>query len=154
MLIKKMPPVNIVLLFIVAGIIVAAIFGVIKFIGNEDATDNKYTESSYNKLLSKYYTDSLSGTNLSRFGTIEIAIYDPYKERKKPAVQCNIYGRESVSEKKEAIALTEVLNIFPPHTWEGEFLYRTCEQRHCRLITIPLHEPNERTVSEWTNIEN
>jgi hypothetical protein len=151
MFLKKIPPVNIVLFFIMIGIVAAAILGVKKFIDSEDDPWDNYVESSYNKSLSRYYTDSLSETKLSRFGKIEIAIYDPYKQRAKPAVVCRIYSNRSVSLEKEAIALTEVLNIFPPDTWDGEFYYRMCDQYHCRLITIPLHSPYERTEKEWTN---
>jgi hypothetical protein len=151
MFLKKIPPINIALFFIMIGIVVAAIVGAKKFMDSEDDLGNIYVESSYNKSLSQYYTDSLSGTKLSRFGKIEIAIYDPYKQRVKPAVICKIYSNGSVSLKKEAIALTEVLHFFPSATWDGEFYYRICEQYHCRLITIPLHSPHERTEREWTN---
>jgi len=123
-MLKKIPPVNIVLFVVMLGIVTAAIFGVMKFVKSSNPTSN-YVETSYNAALSKHYTDSLAHTPLAELGNVTIAIYDSIEDMHQSFVLCKIKNNQEVLPyyefKKRSI--TTLLTLFPHESWYGEVSY-------------------------------
>lgn len=141
MILKRIPPINIVLFFIMLGIVTAATIGVIRFIKSNDDPNDNYVENTYNPSLSKHYTDSLSHTPLAELGNVEISIYDSIENMHKSFVLCRIKNNEAAFSyyevcKRSVIALTA---LFPDETWEGEITYSISEPTRYRSSTFPIH---------------
>jgi hypothetical protein len=150
MFLKKVPPINIVLFFIMSGVITAAIIGVIRFVKSNDNPNDNYVEATYNVPLSKHYTDSLSHTPLGELGKIEILIYDSVENKPWSFVICKIKNdHEAFSYYEvEKRSITTLLTLFPHEAWYSEVSYSISEPNSWRNATFGLPYQIPETFSE------
>ncbi|WP_207515355.1 hypothetical protein [Longitalea luteola] len=140
MFLKKIPPVNFVLFVLILGVIGASIYGLTLLAEQADNAENNYVESTFNKILSRHYTDSFSRTPIGAIGKIEISIYDSVENMDKPFVLCSIitHRRYRWSDMKR-MAVPIFLGVFPNETWFGEFNYQVKQPTYFRSATVALH---------------
>lgn len=151
MILKKIPPINIVLFFIMLGVITAGIIGLIRFVKSNDNPNDNFVENTYNPSLSKHYTDSLSHTPLGELGNIEILIYDSIENKPSSSyVICKIKNdHEAFSYYEvEKRSITTLLPLFPHAAWYGEVNYTISEPNSWRKATFSLPYQMPETFSE------
>jgi hypothetical protein len=150
---KKIPVINIVLALIMLGILTAGIVGLVKYIKSTDREYNNYVKSTFNAPLSRYYTDSLSLTQLSELGTVEIEIYDSVENSNQRFVFCRISNSQEVVTINEAKlrALSVLLAVFPGGEWNGDLTFRFQEALSIRWFTVPIHPKQLEIESTWSD---
>ena len=138
-MLKKIPPVNIVLFALMLVIVTAAIIGVMKVVKSSNPTNN-YVEASYNAALSKHYTDSLARTPLAELGKITIAIYDSIEDIHKSFVLCKIKNNQETFPYYEVQkrSVTSLLTLFPHESWYGEISYSISDANGWKSSTFNL----------------
>jgi hypothetical protein len=134
-----------------AGVITAAIIGVIRFVKDADNPNDNFVEATYNASLSKHYTDSLSHTPLGELGKIEILIYDSIENKPGSSyVICKIKNYQEAFSyyEVEKRSITTLLTLFPHEAWYGKVSYTIIEPTSLRNATFGLPYKIPETFSE------